>query len=147
MKTTELITKPDWCFIRLDETSFWNMPADVSPYVKHVFGIYAFNRNEQTYCCEITPSYFLQLIAHDWEHTSELYDLPNCEQLREVAADFFTSVFPSPDSDQYYHVSLIKKLIAADPAGFHAAGDIADPDSDEHEINMLCEYWNPNPKF
>jgi len=139
---------PNWCFIRLKETSFWNLPEHLRPFVADVYGIYAFNRNAHTHCCEFTPSYWLWHIVNDWRGTQAWIDLDDRRQdkVSEEISDMLRDAEAADDSSHYQHVRNIERLIT-EGATLHEAGDIAKGEDAEDEIGMLCEYWNPNPKF
>lgn len=52
--------KPDWWCVALDETKHWNLSDEDKPFVKAIMGVYFYDANEYTYCCEITPSHYLR---------------------------------------------------------------------------------------
>ena len=49
--------KPDWWLVKLNERQYWC--DEIQAKTEAIFGVYAFDRNEQTHLCEITPSYCL----------------------------------------------------------------------------------------
>lgn len=139
--------RPNWCFIRLKETSYWNLPEHLRPFVADIYGIYAFDRNSHTYCCEITPSYWLWHIANDWRHTQAWSDLS--DRKRDEVSEEIESVIrhaEADDSSHYQHAANVDRLIEQGVTR-HEAGDIALGEEVGDELGMLCEYWNPSPKF
>jgi hypothetical protein len=137
--------KPNWCFVRLDETDDWNLPDSIKAYVAKVYGIYAFNRNSHTHCCEITPSYWMIAIAWDFEPTEALNKLGDRERdnMLELIEDTLREA-SLQDSCHYRHVAPLEKVITSGKCKCHEAGELSD---EVHPLDALCEYWNPNPKF
>ena len=60
----ETLLRADIHVIALTETSHWTIREQDKPYLKSIVGIYCFNKNEQTHCCEITPSYELHHVEN-----------------------------------------------------------------------------------
>lgn len=150
MTTTVRTIRPNWCFIRLNErVEHWNLPDAIRPYLAAIYGIYAFDRNLHTHCCELAPSYYLHAIDWDWEYSPLLNTMPEPAWQRavEVVCDEFQSV-SLDNSSHYRHVKNVEALINHTDTKLHQAGDL-DPE-DEHgddQYGMLAEYWNPNPRF
>lgn len=70
MLTTEPDTIPiDAWAVTLNETDCWILKPEDAPFIKVMRGVYVFDRSERTYCCEMTPSYWL----------IHLYDLVECQ--------------------------------------------------------------------
>ncbi len=139
---------PNWCFIGIKDTSDWTIPDKLKPYLSSVQTVYGFNRNLHAHLCEFTPSYDLTAVARDFEPSGLLDGLPQLE--RELIADEIRELLagaPLGESNHYRHVNQVEDMIR-NGAKFHEAGDIADPeDPNEDTDSMLCEYWNPNPRF
>ena len=55
---------PDVYVIVMNETCYWNLPEALMQHVERIEGVYVFNRNEHTYCCEMTPSYWLEFVEN-----------------------------------------------------------------------------------
>jgi hypothetical protein len=45
--------------VALDETEFYDIDPDDTPYIERIISVYLFDRNEIIRCCELTPSYYL----------------------------------------------------------------------------------------
>jgi len=45
--------------VSLDETQHYAIAEEHKPHIEQIRGVYLFNRNERTYCCEMTPSHYL----------------------------------------------------------------------------------------
>jgi hypothetical protein len=67
--------KPDYRYVRIDETRYWNEEflADIGPDAK-IVATYIFNANEVTYCCEITPSYWLEYVGTEFSADRDITD-------------------------------------------------------------------------
>jgi hypothetical protein len=48
--------------VALNETSYYNIKSEDKPYIEKICGVYAYNSEEYTYCCELTPSYHLRYL-------------------------------------------------------------------------------------
>jgi hypothetical protein len=48
--------------VQIDETSDWTLIGEGYEKVEKIYGIYLYDLNEQTYCCEMTPSRYLYYI-------------------------------------------------------------------------------------
>lgn len=146
--------RPNWCFIRLNEhMEHWNLPDAIKPYVAAIYGVYAFDRNLHTHCCEVTPSYYLHCMDWDWDFTPAANLLPDAERSAKMDAisEFFFGDCHTylEGCSGYHHAHHIEAMIQHDKTvRFHQAGDI-DPDGEhaDDEEGMLAEYWHPNPKF
>lgn len=64
--------KPILHVVRRDETRFWN--ADVVEKAGRLFGVYLIDKSSETYCCELTPSRWLEYIGPTWSGGPELDD-------------------------------------------------------------------------
>jgi hypothetical protein len=45
--------------LAFDETSHYHIPEADAPYIAQIRGVYLFDANQRTHCCELTPSYYL----------------------------------------------------------------------------------------
>jgi RimJ/RimL family protein N-acetyltransferase len=92
----------------LDETGHWNIDAEHAPYIKAIRGVYLFDRNERTHCCEITPSHYL----------IHLYDqvifTDAGEELDDYAKDdiYQTYEYTGQSEDIYVHCRTVDRMIA-----------------------------------
>ncbi len=135
--------KPDWCFIGLDETEYWTIEPRLMQWIERVLAVYAFNRNVQTNCCELTPSYFLTCLAYD-AHTKP--DTPD-----DIREEIFALMWETSreDSNTYSHVRTVERQALANPDWF-ATGTRNMPDDAENTPDApdwVWEAWNANPQF
>ncbi len=55
----EVRTVIDAWAVSLDETSYYQIDRADAPFIAAIHGVYVFDRNQATHCCELTPSYDL----------------------------------------------------------------------------------------
>lgn len=137
----------------LDETNLYTIdPAD-APYIARIRGVYLFDRNERTHCCELTPSYYLihlydQVIPTD---AGEALDDADREALYEKYEH-------NGGEDCYVHCGEIERIIDAGQPGriVHygdcAPNDLCDEieDADERhsaEMEEIAEDMQGNCPF
>ena len=143
MKTT---IKPSWCYIAIDETEFWST-FPLREHVERILTVYAFNRNAHTHCCELTPSYRLEVVEYQPIVSASASDAE-----REAIYEEVMSV-PICDSAHYRHVRNVEALIASHPERFaEFSGELDEPDEDDmNDVVMppdrVVEAWHQNPKF
>jgi len=83
--------KPEFRYVRIDETKFWNekLLAELGIGTK-IIATYIFDASERTFCCELTPSYHLlyagtelqpgrKLTDEEWEHYDMVIREAECE--------------------------------------------------------------------
>lgn len=78
--------KTDFHVIKIDETRFFNDEKLVKAAGK-IFVIYMYDKNERTYCCELTPSYYLIPLynySENWLEDDLNDELMNLEHLNDV---------------------------------------------------------------
>ena len=51
--------KIDARFIALNETEYWSLDVEMMRHIERIETVYLYDANEHTYCCEMTPSYWL----------------------------------------------------------------------------------------
>jgi len=123
--------------VALDETDHYNIDQADAPFIVRIRGVYLFDRNERTYCCELTPSYFLIHLYDQIEFADEAD-----EDVREALDEKYAH---EPSDDIYVHCGDIERIIAAGkPYTVSHYGDcapndwedsIADPD-ERHRAEM-----------
>ena len=96
--------KPDIKYVKIDDTYHWNEEWRARHGIKRMVGVYVFNANEYTYCCEMTPSHWLEYIETqpevDLDVEPEVYG-ELCDEVMEAAWE--------SDNDMYMHVSCVKE--------------------------------------
>ncbi len=110
----------DMHVIALDETKYWR--DDIAKACGTIKRVYMFDRNQQTYCCEITPSYFLY----------PLYSFASNEISDEIYDDLMAGDGSSREGI-YMHVSDIDSMDPL-PKGF------------SHHLDGGIKYYAPDGK-
>ena len=152
--------RPNICVIALDETQYWELPAEYKPYIERVEGIYWFNRKLAVHLAEFTGSYELHFIeirpVFSEEFSEARYDEKQTFELvaedgtaRRLPADWimdeidnFLMFNNNSEPVEYMHIYQIEKKIedwqkAGTPWVFHEAGDLHPEMSDaEYETYL-----------
>lgn len=118
--------KPDWRCVGFNHTRYFNIAEEDRPYIEKIMAVYFFDKNEYTYCCELTPSYDMRFLHHTVH-----CDIDTPEDVRERINERYELVY---DEDCYMHVSDVDKFDNI------AYGEV---DEDTTEDNIR-EYWNAN---
>lgn len=131
--------KPDWWLVKIDERQHWR--EDIQAKTTAIYGVYAFDRNERTFCCELTPSYCLWFIACDEVPSGE----PTEEQ-REALNELILTGSAQSEPVSYYHVRLIERLMEERPELFKQVGaiDLDDCHTVGDELNKQVDYIAEN---
>lgn len=137
---TEQKIRPEWCVIGVDETAGWNLKPELSKWIDRILAHYAYNRRVATYCCEITPSYWLDCLTYD-AHTK-----PDCPE--EIRDEIHNELLSVSREGCYMHVSSIEALAKKNPQWHTVLGD-KEPEAEntDQTPEWVLESWNGNPKF
>jgi len=91
-----------------DDLSNWNLPENYKPFIESIYGVFLFDRKVATYCCEITPSYFLEFLYRDIVFSEDFED----ESLRDEIQQWITEATVEEES-HYRHCSQVDRMIEA----------------------------------
>lgn len=84
--TTEEITLPIHArLVRVDETEYWDLSD--WPEVDRIYTHYLYDMNQNTYCCEMTPSYELHFVESYPTFKFEAQDEAQEERLGSIIED------------------------------------------------------------
>jgi hypothetical protein len=121
-------TPIDAYVIALDETASYEIDDADRPYVRQIHGVYVFDRNQRTHCCEWTPSYYL---IHLYD---EVIFTEQGDTLDEYAADELYQKYEyCGGEDCYVHCHTIERIIERnEPFTVYHYGD---SDVDEHDAD------------
>ena len=89
----------------MDETNNYNLDPRESGYIQSIRGAYLYDRNEQTCCCEITPSYDLLHLYDEVVFNEEGEKLS--EEEKSVIYDIYENC---SGDDIYVHCHTIDKM-------------------------------------
>lgn len=140
MRKRDKSVTPDFHIIKIDERNFWS--ESVQQRTKEVYGVYAFDRNSYTYCCEATPSYELLFLGTDFVGEENLSE----EQKEELDTWVLTA-----DSEPvtYMHVRSVEQLCEKYPQRTQKANINLETDESHTEVeawnavfDQLCEGWS-----
>lgn len=94
---------PKWICIAIPSNlNYWNLHPEDHAWIQGIDGVYFYDANEQTHCCEITPSYFLRALRYSVRVHS---DCP--EQVREQIWERYEAEYPE---DCYMHCSVVDNM-------------------------------------
>ncbi len=93
--------KPDWRWIALDETAYWDGDPEFAAKCGKIFGIYIFDASLRVYCCEMTPSYELYFLR------SEPLRVPEDDAEREALDEVIREGDTDTDPVSYIHCRTI----------------------------------------
>jgi hypothetical protein len=129
---------PDWWCVSLDETSHWRIAEEDQPFIEKMLGIYIFDRAQHTYCCELTPSYFLCYIGD-----VAVLKPGTPDDVRERIAETYECL--NQGDDCYMHVRHVEALPADQKRQY---GNVADwEDEDDRGEAHVREHYLGNPVF
>ena len=138
--------------VALDETQYYNIdPADAK-YIERIDGVYVFDRNHRTACCELTLSYFLRHL-----YTSIVFS----DGVDDATRDRLEMDYAHCEGDDFYvHCCDIDRIIKAagrDRDHVYHYGDVAPSDRGQDieipdqrhtaEMDAICEDLRGNCPF
>lgn len=93
-------------YVKFDETRFFNPDVtDLLGPESKIWVVYAFDSEEQTHCCELTPSYWLEYIGFEI-----VYDESVSQENRDYAEELVRNWYNLDDNSAYYHCCGIDKI-------------------------------------
>ena len=95
-----------YSLIALNETEYFT--DEIKSKVSKIYTVYAYNPEEEVYCCEITPSYFCIPIDFTIPFSDELYDSLSDEQ-KEALNDVLEESVNVSDGI-YVHVRDVERI-------------------------------------
>lgn len=134
--------------IALNETEFYYLPDEHKRYIRAIRGIYLYDANRHTHCCELTPSYWLIFLYNSVILTEEGLALGGTKGELYDEYEYGTG-----GEDCYMHCHTVDRLAKAAEAGLgdyyaHGATEVSYKDSDyDEQIEGLVEHFIGNPPF
>jgi hypothetical protein len=142
---TRDLGKMDLCLVRLDETGYYDSGFLKKIGVKRVWGVYLYDRGEQTHCCEVTPSYWLVQVDIAVEFSFSRTD-PAYEKKSEKAEMEIRQV--QENDGMYFHCHQIDILPDEDRHVHGSPFNGAPPDiSYEDAFEGVVEHYRGNPRW
>ena len=111
-------TMPKFKAVKVNETQHWNEEFRKKFGITKIFGVYVFNPNEATNCCELTPSYELNFVHSDAECDDELSD-----EMREEMFDKIMEGDIHTEPVTYMHCRDIDRMKTIDIGEFETIED------------------------
>jgi hypothetical protein len=105
----DLEFKPKFCSVRINETEHFKDWSEKYTFGGKIYGVYIYDANEQTYCCEMTPSYCLYPIGYTLEW--DVMDLEEMAANSGISTDDLEDVENMADKNvTYIHCGSIDRL-------------------------------------
>ena len=142
---TKLRSPIDARVIAINETEYYEFPAEHAPYIQAIRGIYLYDANQHTHCCELTPSYYLIFLYHSVLLTEAGKALD--DEARRVLLEEYEVC--NNGEDRYVHCSTVERLAKAtgDYLEYGATEVSYDDETYDEQIEGLIEYFGGNPPF
>jgi hypothetical protein len=112
----------------MDETKWYNL-GDDAVWIKQIVNTYVYNQNEYTYCCEMTPSHWLEPV-----YTSIVVNDDTPDDIRE---DLYDKYGNTSYEGCYMHVSAVKAHVEKNPKMHDVYGEA-------ESIDDAREYYQGN---
>ena len=129
--------KPDFQAVKLNVTRFYRIEKEDTSYIDAIWDVFMYDKNTHTYCCEMTPSYFLIHL-----YTTVVFKDELCKESDAVSESIRDRIDQrycfEPTDDCYMHVSDIDELPLRDKTNY------AEPFEDEEDAR---EYMCGNCPF
>lgn len=107
--------KPNFCLVIFDEMRFYNIAPDDAKWIKAIWQSYVYDQNEYTYCCELTPSHYLEPVYTSIELVDDAPD-----ELRDELDGKYCG---EPTEPSYRHVAGLKAYVEKHPHRHHVHGE------------------------
>lgn len=128
--------KPDWYAAAIDETAHYTIEEEDKPFIERIVGVYFFDRNEYTHCCEVTPSHYLRYLSDSVRCKDDTPD-----DVRERIYELYEHC---GGEDCYMHVSSVDRI----PEKFkHHYGEPQDADAEDRGEGEVREHFQGNCPF
>lgn len=96
---------PEFKAVKINETTYWNEKFLTEFGITEMLGVYVFNPNEATHCCELTPSYELYFVHTQVDWSKELN-----EEKKEEMEDQILESDRQTEPVTYMHCSGINRM-------------------------------------
>ena len=133
--------------IALDETEYYTIDGADKPFIKAIYGVYMYDKNVQTHCCEFTPSYWLIHVEDRIVFTDRCAD---DDDRREKLDAKYNYDYLKDDSSCYMHchdVDALGEKLKGEKWRYHVHGDtevsLGDAPYDK-QIESLLEHFRGN---
>jgi hypothetical protein len=140
----------DWTFdirvISLDETEYYAIDEADRPFIKAMRGVYMYDKNQQTHCCELTPSYWLIHVEDQVIFTDKCPDYDD-EKRDELEQKYANSTDTNGIYMHCHDVDALEEKLKGEKWRYRVHGDtevsLGDVPYDD-QIESLLEYFRGN---
>lgn len=98
-----------------EDMTTWSLVDDFTPeeiaMVDSIEGVFWYDQNEHTYCCEMTPSYYLRHIEYRIVWKDEARDKEGFDELNERGNEFTITAAGGDNQDKYVHIHTIDGIV------------------------------------
>lgn len=120
--------KKKYQLIGIEETRFWS--EEIQTKAKKVFGIFAFDPESTTNCCELTPSYCMMRLG--------VHTLADFQDFSDEELDSFLRNLDEGNAEaneiEYHQVPSMKKIL--DQNGFQVLAEIELQDEEDEDEDL-----------
>jgi hypothetical protein len=135
----------EYVAIKMDITS--NIREDIAERFGKIYQVFLFNRNEYTYCCSLSPSYWLETVGFQINEKFEgqFDDEGVFEEVGDLEIEFEHC---EHEHGYYYDVYYVERLMKEDPDCFRVMKDWGESAPYQYEtMNDAVEDYRANPEF
>jgi len=140
MKEPPKDLKPNFIYVKIDETEFWDKKSLEEHGITRVYAVYLYDENSRTYLCEMTPSYALHYCDFCFDMAAGSEDSSN------TAYDFLLDN-PYDSACTYTHCTSIDRIPEDQKDRSLDYGDELKPYSDMDDAeymdlvnDAICDY-------
>ena len=146
----DLEHKPKFYAIRINETEYFKDWLEKYTYGGKIYGVYIYDANEHTYCCEVTPSYCLYPVGYALEWDS--MDLEEMAAKSGISTDELEEIENTIDENvTYIHCGSIDRLPDTDKVlqcDYSLESNSSDWDETyRYLLDKTEEHYRGNPDF
>lgn len=124
-------TPIDAYVVAFDETDHYQIDDEDRPYIERIVGVYLFDRNQRTHCCELTPSYWLIHLYDEVRLTPLGMDCDDEYRLDEI----YQKYEYNGGDDIYVHCHSVERIIAKADAKPFTVYHYGDTEVDEDDVD------------
>lgn len=131
--------------IKLNSTPDYCLKHGDKQFIKRIWDVWVYDKNQHTHCCELTPSYSLIHLYTEVELSDKGSALPDAKK-----DEIYERYEHEPTDDKYVHVSDIDRLeeiLLKKPFRYYVYGNpgvsFDDVDRDQ-QMESLREHFNAN---
>lgn len=98
--------------VAIDETAYYSISEEDKPFIVKIWSVYIYNADERTFCCEATPSFFMEYLYSYVEYQGEASE----EDHERLTVKYCYE----PTEDCYMHCWRVKGMTEQKDCGKYA---------------------------